>query len=216
MNGSRRSTIRDFFYPLLTPFARRLAGLSPNTISVIALVAGLAAGGCYWATRWSPWFYLAGAALVIISGLGDCFDGIVARETGRETVFGDFLDHFFDRIVNMAIFAGLAFSPTASPSLGLSVAILILLNSYLGTQIQASFGSRDYSGFGKAQLFIALVVGSLALFLVPAGSIRLAGLDISLLDALFGLIGLATLQAIVHRVRLAVRLSATAEGNDGD
>ena len=213
MSRLRRRPIRDFFYPLLTPLARPLAGLHPNTISFFALAAGLAAGGCYWATRWSPWFFLAGGAMVIISGLGDCFDGIVARETGRASVFGDFLDHFFDRIVNMAIFAGLAFSPTASPSLGLSVAILILLNSYLGTQIQASFGSRDYSGFGKAQLFIGLVVGSLVLFFVPDLSFPLAGFEVSLLDALLSLIGLATLQAMVHRIRLAVRLSATPDGD---
>lgn len=216
MIPTRTQAIRDFFYPLLAPFARYLAGMSPNTISVLALAAGLAAGACYWATHWSSWFYLAGAALVIISGVGDCFDGIVARETGRETVFGDFLDHFFDRIVNMAIFAGLAFSPNATPALGLAVAILILLNSYLGTQIQASFGSRDYSGLGKAQLFIALVTGSVALFFLPEARFSLAGVDVSLLDALLGVIGLATLQAMVHRVRLAVRLSIPSEESPED
>jgi phosphatidylglycerophosphate synthase len=210
-----RRTIRDRFYPVLEPLARPLARVRPNTISAIALVTGLAAGGCYGAARLSPWLYLAGAVLVAVSGLADCFDGIVARQSGRETVLGDFLDHLFDRLVTMSIFVGLAFSPGATPALGLVTALLVLLNSYLGTQIQASFGSRDYTGLGRAQLFVALVAGSIALFVVPGAGWTIADLDVSLVNALFVVIAVATVQAMAHRVRLAIRLSSAADDEPG-
>jgi archaetidylinositol phosphate synthase len=208
-------TIRDTFYPILTPLARPLLGLHPNTISVLALLAGFACGASFWAASVSRWFYLLAAVLIAVSGLLDCFDGIVARETGRSSAFGDFLDHFFDRLVNMASFAGLAFSPNASTSLGLSVAILVLLNSYLGTQIHASFGARDYSGLGKAQLFVALIVGAVVLCFVPDAGFNL-GRRVSLVDALFVVIAAATLHAMWHRTRLALRLSARHDADSTD
>jgi len=188
--------------------------LHPNTISYVALVAGVAGGFCYWAAGHTPWFYLGGAALITISGLLDCFDGIVARETGTASSFGDFLDHVLDRIVNMAIFFGLALSPNASTALGLAAAILVLMNSYLGTQIHASFGSRDYTGLGKAQLFIALVAASVVLFFFPDAALDIARGQLSLVDGLFILIAIATLQAMVHRIRLARRLATRADRDD--
>ncbi len=204
-----RPKIRDFFYPLLTPFARPLRKLHPNTISVFALVIGILAGVAYWAAKFSPYYYFAAAGLISISGLGDCFDGIVAREYGKESVFGDFLDHFFDRLVNMAIFIGLAFSPGASSAFALLVAIVTLLNSYLGTQIQASFGKRDYSGLGKAQLFIFLVLGSCALGFFPTASVVVRGFDISMINIFLVVIAVSSLHAMAHRVRLAFQLSAS-------
>lgn len=187
--------------------------MHPNTISAFSLITGIGGGVSYWAAYSSPWFYLLGAALVAISGLLDCFDGIVARETGKASTLGDFLDHFFDRLVNMAIFAGLALSPNANTELGLAVAIVVLLNSYLGTQIQASYGSRDYSGLGKAQLFIALIVGSVVLFFVPEAGFDIGARELSLIDSLFLLIAVASAQAMFHRVRLAFRLSAERDSN---
>lgn len=187
--------------------------MHPNTITFFSLITGCLAGAAYWATDHSPFFYFVGAAMVVISGLADCFDGIVARKYGKTSALGDFLDHFFDRIVNMAILGGLAFSPHASPPLGLAVAILILLNSYLGTQIETSFGARDYTGLGKAQLFVALILVSIGLGVHPDASLTIAGHTWTAINVFFAIISLATLQAMCHRLRLAVRLSG-AEPKD--
>ena len=127
------------------------------------------------------------------------------------TPIGDFLDHFFDRVVNIFILGGLALSPFASTSLGLGVTILVVLNSYLGTQIEASFGRRYYSGMGKLELFLGLIAISVALALVPQATLTVVGRDLSLLDLFFVVVGVMSLQAMGHRLRLAARLAAASD-----
>jgi phosphatidylglycerophosphate synthase len=188
--------------------ALRLARVNPNTITVIALFVGCAAGLSYWSTRYDSRYFLLGGLLVAISGIGDLLDGDVARLTGRTSPLGDFLDHFFDRLVNISILCGLALSPFARTSLGLAVTILVLLNSYLGTQIEASFGRRSYSGLGKLELFLGLIAVSVVLAFWPLASFTIAGRSISLLDAFFLLVGGLSVQAMAHRVRLANKLAS--------
>jgi phosphatidylglycerophosphate synthase len=204
-------TLRDRFYALIEPLARPLMGVPPNLITLIAMLAGCLAGVAFWLSARSPLYYLAGSLLLLLSGLGDCLDGIVARRTASTSTLGDFFDHVADRVVNMSVLAGLALSASATATLGLGVAILVLLNSYLGTQIEASFGRRDYSGLGKGQLFVGLIVlgGVLAVF--PAASLRLAGRAVGLVDLFLVLVGLGCLQAMAHRMRLALRLARGLE-----
>ena len=199
---------RDWLNRRLTPAARRLAWLHPNAVTVAALVIGLAAGPAYWLAGRHPVLYLVGGILVAISGLADGLDGVMARSSGRTTVMGDFLDHFFDRLVSIAIFVGLTSNPDTDLALGFVATVAVLLNSYLGTQIQASFGSRHYTGLGKAQLFTALTVVSVALALFPRAALRLGGVEAHLVDLFFILVILGTLHAMGHRLRLAARLAS--------
>jgi len=208
------STIRDLFIALLTPMARAMARVHPNTITVVSLLTGCMAGACYWLSSRNAALCFLGGALVALSGIADGLDGVVARLHGRTSAAGDFLDHFFDRIVEIAIVVGLALSPGATTTLGLGVAILVVLHSYLGTQIQASFGTRYYTGFGKAEFFIALVLISVLLGLNPEASLRIMGRELSAIDIFFAVVGVVTLQAMVHRLRLALRLASEADGRD--
>jgi phosphatidylglycerophosphate synthase len=203
--------IRDWFYALITPLARPLMRFHPTAITVAAVVVGCLAGAAYALAARGSWLYLAGGVLALVSGLADAFDGIVARETGRTSTMGDFLDHFGDRLVEIALLAGLAAAPAATTSFGLAVVILVLLNSYLGTQLEASFGRRDYTGLGKGQLFVGLVVVSVALAVAPEAVISLAARSVSVLDLFFALVGLATVQAITHRLRQAFRSARAGE-----
>jgi phosphatidylglycerophosphate synthase len=203
--------VRERFYRLLTPLARSLAWLHPNTISALALVTGCLAGVAYGFSGIHGGLFFVAAALVVASGILDAVDGLVARMTGRTSTFGDFLDHFFDRVVDAAIMLGLALSPHGSLGLGVVATVLVILNAYLGTQIVASFGSRDYSGLGKAEFVIALVLGSLVLGIEPGLALTVADLRLSLVDLLLALIGLGSIKAIVHRLRLAARLARKAD-----
>jgi phosphatidylglycerophosphate synthase len=199
--------MRDWFVARLTPLARRLGGIPPNVISLASLVTGCAAGLAFWHGHRAPVLYAVGGGLVAASGVLDGLDGVVARLHGRSSALGDFLDHVFDRVVNVAVLLGLALSPHASLALGLGATVAVLLNSYLGTQIHASFGRRDYTGLGKAELFVALVLLSLLLALGPDIELHLFGWEISPVDAFFILVGVLAVQAMVHRVRLAARLA---------
>lgn len=181
-------------------------------MTLFALLTGALAGAAYWLTRFDPTFFFAGGLLVAISGIADGLDGVMARLQGRASTLGDFLDHFFDRLVEVAILGGLALSPHATTTLGLAALVGVLLNSYLGTQIQASFGDRHYSGPGKAHFVVGLVVGSLVWGVMPEASLRLLGRVLSLVDLFFILVGLMSAHALAHRLRLAVRLSREGGG----
>ena len=114
--------------------------------------------------------------MTALSGMADSLDGIVARMYSRVTKTGDFLDHFADRLVDVAILAGLTFSKGAHSTIGFTVIILALLHSYLGTQMEATLGERSYKGTGKAELFVAFVAFSIArVFPGQAGLCNMAG-----------------------------------------
>jgi len=195
--------VRNTFAPLYTPLARRLAGVNPNTITLFSLVTGCLAGLSFWLVHQGSGFYFLGAVLVAVSGIADLLDGTVARLRGAPSPVGDFLDHFFDRIIDTAILFGLAFSPGATPALGLTTLVLILLNSYLGTQIEASFGRRYYCGLGKPVLFIGLVAGAVLLGTFPGSLISWGGVSLSLINLFLIVLGVFTLAALIQRLRLA-------------
>ncbi|TDB80145.1 CDP-alcohol phosphatidyltransferase family protein [Actinomadura sp. KC216] len=88
---------------LVDPLASRLVKLTanrtrvtPNQLTVGALVLGLAAGACFAMASW-PWL-LAGAVLYHLSFTLDCMDGKIARLKGTGSVFGAWLDYIFDRV----------------------------------------------------------------------------------------------------------------------
>ncbi|TDC58022.1 CDP-alcohol phosphatidyltransferase family protein [Actinomadura sp. KC345] len=88
---------------LVDPLASRLVRftanrtrVTPNQLTVGALVLGLAAGACFAVASW-PWL-LVGALLYHLSFTLDCMDGKVARLKGTGSVFGAWLDYIFDRV----------------------------------------------------------------------------------------------------------------------
>jgi len=206
-------TVLEHFRATLEPLARSLGRVHPNAVTVFALLTGVLAGAAYWLTGLHPAWFLAGGSLVLVSAVADGLDGVMARLQGRASTLGDFLDHFFDRLVEVAILGGLALSPHATTTLGLVALVAVLLNSYLGTQIQASFGDRHYTGPGKAHFVAGLVVISLLLGIAPEASLRALGRELSALDLFFVLVGLMSAHALVHRLRLAVRLSRQVGGS---
>jgi phosphatidylglycerophosphate synthase len=88
---------------LVDPLASRLVRftanrtrVTPNQLTVGALILGLGAGACFAAASW-PWL-LAGAVLYHLSFTLDCMDGKIARLKGTGSVFGAWLDYIFDRV----------------------------------------------------------------------------------------------------------------------
>ncbi len=115
---------------------------NPSYVSVIALAAAAAAGYFFYSQK----FLLAGL-FVLLNGFFDVLDGEIAKKFGFASLFGDFLDHTFDRIADVLMFAGIALLPQIPQWLGWPAIILVLLVSYLGTQAQAITGKRLYAGW---------------------------------------------------------------------
>ncbi|MQY07172.1 CDP-alcohol phosphatidyltransferase family protein [Actinomadura macrotermitis] len=88
---------------LVDPLASRLVrvtanrtNITPNQLTVGALLLGLAAGGCFAVGSWP--YLLLGALLYHLSFTLDCMDGKIARLKGTGSVFGAWLDYIFDRV----------------------------------------------------------------------------------------------------------------------
>ena len=97
--------LRVWFRKLLEPLARALgaSGVSPSTLTVLGLIPAVAAGVAF-----ARGEVRLGGALMIVSGLFDLSDGLLARLGNKETKFGALLDSTIDRYAELAAFAGLA------------------------------------------------------------------------------------------------------------
>lgn len=143
---------RDRLHRWFEPAAMRCP-LSPNAITVIALALNMIAAGLLMRR-----LFLAGMALLIIGGLADAFDGIVARVQNKTSPYGDFLDHFADRVSDILLIAGWLVGNRVRLEITLAAVILVLLNGYIGTQIEATWHQRDYDTMGRGEFVLALVV----------------------------------------------------------
>jgi len=78
------------------------AGLHPNHLTIIGLIF-FALSGYY--SSIGKWYI---ALLLVISGsLMDGLDGVVARETGKKSIFGAILDSSCDRLTEILLLLGI-------------------------------------------------------------------------------------------------------------
>ncbi len=75
---------------------------NPNFFTLMGFFATLAASVLIFKGFW----FLAGLA-VILSGIFDLFDGVVARRLGRVTALGGFLDSVLDRYSDLLLLLAL-------------------------------------------------------------------------------------------------------------
>jgi len=187
---------------LVEPFVAgaRRARLTPDVVSVLALLAAVAAAVCFALAGETQVAYLAGAVLVGVNGLLDLLDGALARELDTASAAGDLLDHVLDRYADIAIVAGLAAGVDAF-ALGFAAVTGVLLTSYLGTQAQAVGLNRVYGGLlGRAdRLALVGLVTAVAAFVNPT----LQGLSpVGWLLVVFAVVGhLTALQRFYHAHR---------------
>ena len=161
---------------ILDPFARRLAGVSPNAISAAAFVCAGVAGVSF--LYRGGWPLILGALFAFLNALLDALDGKVAKITGKASRRGDFLDHVLDRYSDVLMLGGLALGPYCPVWIGLLAIVGVLLTSYMGTQAQAVGAGRDYRGIlGRADRLVILVVAALLQAAWQPNAIRDLGLD---------------------------------------
>jgi len=127
--------------------------LSPNAISFCALLLNLIAAALLY-----EHFFLIAIFVIAIGGLADAFDGIVARVQSKESRFGDFLDHFLDRVSDLFLAAGWLIGSSVRIELTIVATIGVMLNGYIGTQIEATWHQRNYDSVGRGEFVLALIV----------------------------------------------------------
>ncbi|MBE6525340.1 MAG: CDP-alcohol phosphatidyltransferase family protein [Thermoplasmata archaeon] len=162
----------------LTPVAKKLINVNPNTISWIGLILALLSGVFLYYSFEKDIFLLIGALVVIVSGYFDALDGKIAKLSGKASKKGDYLDHVFDRYADMFMIGGVAISGWCNPYLGMLALVGVLLTSYMGTQAQAVGAPRLYAGLlGRADRVVLSTLFPVIQFV--AGTFGYAYLDIA-------------------------------------
>jgi CDP-diacylglycerol---glycerol-3-phosphate 3-phosphatidyltransferase len=97
---------RAFFTRVLTPFAAMLLrkGVSPDAVTLIGTGGVVAGALCFY--PWGHFFW--GTVVITLFVFSDLVDGNMARQAGRSSRWGAFLDSTLDRVADGAIFGGLA------------------------------------------------------------------------------------------------------------
>jgi phosphatidylglycerophosphate synthase len=101
---------------LVSPYSKYVArfgagrGWSPDAVTLVSLVLGLAAAGCF--AFGSRVGLITGAVLLQLSFTADCVDGQLARYADRFSTLGAWLDSVVDRTKEYLVFVGLALGST--------------------------------------------------------------------------------------------------------
>jgi len=97
--------IRHLSYKLTPALAR--TSLTPNQITALSLVAGLAGAWCFTIGTWG--MGLAGAALLVVCYTLDNCDGEIARLKNMSSAWGAQFDDLVDWLVDSVFFAALGY-----------------------------------------------------------------------------------------------------------
>lgn len=193
---------RDRLFRWFAPLARRCP-LSPNAVTLLALALNVVAAALLHQRQ-----FLAAIVFLSIGGLADAFDGIVARVQEKTSIYGDFLDHFADRVSDVLLVTGWLLGNGVRVEITVAVIIVVLLNGYIGTQIEASWHERNYDSVGRGEFVLALVVFPIVSHILMSNGwnrIERGGLFIaewmSLLLLAFALLGIAQRFALAARLQ---------------
>ncbi len=150
---------RSRLAPILDPIATGLskARLSPTAVTIAGLLVTMA-GAWLIAVGSYAW----GASIAGLGSVLDALDGPLARLQGKASIRGAFIDTMSDRLGELAIFAGLAFS-LRDDETALMLCLFGLAFSLLTPYVRAkaeSWGAEGRGGWmGRAERMLLILVG---------------------------------------------------------
>jgi hypothetical protein len=192
----------SFLAPLETRCLLWLACRAPRWINsdhltAIGLGALLAAGLCYWYSRWNPAALLLVIICLAATWAGDSLDGTLARVRNKQRPrYGFYVDHIVDCLGALFLLGGLALSSFMSPGIALGLLIAYLLLScevYLATYTLGKF-QISFWKFSPTELRILLAAGNIALFLKPGAG--MSGYSMFDIGGTVGIVGMAVVLAV--------------------
>ena len=193
--------------------ARRLPRwVMPDHLTALGVLAAVGIAASYVLSNESPLWLWAASGLLVVHWLGDSLDGTLARVRKAERpTYGYCLDHLVDAVATAVIGLGLGLSPYMLLATGLAIVIAYLvlsINTYLETQAFGVF-SLGYGRLGPTEARLGLIALNTALAFGAGLQATVAGLGVSLLDA----IGLAAVALMLAGVawRAARNLRVLAE-----
>lgn len=147
---------KERYLRVIAPLRNLLArlGFHPNVLSLGGLILSMLAGLIY-----STGSFFWGGCVVVLAGTSDVLDGEIARQTGKASQFGAFLDSTLDRIGEAFVFLGLAWHFSGGPAL-------------------LELGSRDMASFQSPWTVFFIVLAMAGSFVVSYTRARADGLGV--------------------------------------
>lgn len=156
-------------------FARWLDahGIAPNHISLFGLAVGVGSGLALLLTPVLPDFtrplLIASAVMVLLRGLSNMFDGMVAVEHGRASPSGLLYNEIPDRISDIALMVGAGYAVGGHPAAGWAAACVALLVTYIRVVATLAGAPADFGGpMAKQQRMFSIAGVALYLAVTPA------------------------------------------------
>jgi CDP-diacylglycerol--glycerol-3-phosphate 3-phosphatidyltransferase len=139
-------------------------GINPNWLTVIGVTINICCGLLFGL----GYFFWAGLVL-IVANLFDMLDGSVARQTGRVTRFGGFLDSSLDRLSDMVAFVGLMvfyardteFHSTLNVFLAGAAMMGSVMVSYTSARAESLIPKCDVGFVRRPERVVLLIIGAL-------------------------------------------------------
>ena len=145
-------------------------GLSPNMISFLGFTFAIFSALTFATGQKQPFSLVLASALLFASGFCDALDGVLARNYGKTTVFGGFLDSLLDRYADASVYIGIIVGGLCDPFWGLVALAGSFLVSYSRARAEASGIKMESVGIAeRAERILILSFAAIAAaFWVPA------------------------------------------------
>ena len=138
-------------------------GVTPNQVTALGLAVALVSAWLYANWGGDRMRLVYGALTILLSGLLDAIDGVLARDTGRASRLGGFLDSVADRYSDALVLMGVTVGGLCSVPAGLLALTGSLMVSYTRSRAEAEGVQMAGVGFfERAERMIFLAGCSLA------------------------------------------------------
>ena len=172
-NKSNRRPVRLRSAPWIQSLARRLAvaGVAPNTVSVMSLLGAAGAALTFLAAgevdaNWAALCVLLAPVGIGFRGLCNLLDGLIAVEGGRKTRSGELFNDMPDRFSDILLYASAGYAVRGAEhgvEWGWAAAAAAVITAYV-RYLGAAMGARQYflGPMAKTHRMAVLVVGCVA------------------------------------------------------
>lgn len=200
------TALRPRFIKYLEPVADVFVSLriTPNQISVLALLAGIVA-----AILFVERLFLWGSLLLLLSAFFDLIDGSVARKTNAHTNFGAVFDWIVDKYVDALVLLGVGLSgivvvsqfipvpPVADFAVVAFAMTGSLMNTFIKPVVYAEIGYREkvegkiddplegVGFFGRPETMLFLILGGVTGYIGGAVIIIAVCTNVSAIQRIF-------------------------------
>ncbi len=159
---SKRELLKKIYEPVGLSLA--YLHIPPNVITFFSIIAGVLSAYAFYTHH-----VLSGAILLVISGLLDLADGIVARHNDRATKFGAVLDWLADKFVDGLVLGAVAVA-YANPWVAIVLITVNMLHTFIKPVVYAEIGfSQREKGkiwdplegvgfFGRPETHLTLII----------------------------------------------------------